>query len=378
MITQIKNTALRLIDTFAWKTNKKIIVFESDDWGSIRMPSKETYKQCLKDGYQVDTNPFSRYDSLASEEDLNYLFEVLLKYKDSVDRHPVITANCLVTNPDFDKIKANNFEKYDYELITETFRKYPNHENCLELWKQGKEMGVFMPQSHGREHLNVNRFMTDLRINDKHAQYSFENKMPGIFNPLKLSEGNNYVVALEYKDKSDELEKCDILEDGLKLFNQLFGYVSKTFIATNYIWSPLMEKTLAANGVKALQGSKFQWIPKGEYQGFKRKLHYTGQNNKHGQMYLARNGYFEPSLNTSKDWVNDTLSEIEVAFNKRIPALISTHRINFVGYIDEKNRDRSLKLLDELLKAIVKKWPNVEFMSSDQLYDQMVNTNTNN
>jgi len=378
MLTQIKNTAVRLIDALAWKTNKKIIVFESDDWGSIRMPSKETYKQCLKDGYAVDKNLFSRYDSLASEDDLNLLFELLLKYKDSVGNHPIITANCLVSNPDFDKIKENNFEKYEYESIITTFKRYPKHHNCFELWMKGKELGVFMPQSHGREHLNVSRFMTDLNNNNIHALYALQHEMPGIFDPSNLADGNNYVVALEYKDKADEYGKCEILKDGLKIFEQLFKFRSKTFIATNYIWSPLMEKTLASNNVKALQGSRFQYIPKGHYQGFKKKLHYTGQTNKHNQLYFARNAYFEPSLSSSKDLVNSTLFEIESAFKKKLPAIISTHRVNFVGFIDENNRDGSLKLLDELLKAIVKRWPDAEFMSSDQLYDQMTTTNKNN
>ncbi len=66
-----------------WRTNRKIVVFESDDWGSIRMPSRKVYKHLLKNGIPVDKCPFSKYDSLASEEDLTALFEVLSKHKGS-------------------------------------------------------------------------------------------------------------------------------------------------------------------------------------------------------------------------------------------------------------------------------------------------------
>lgn len=38
-----------------WKTNRKIIVIESDDWGSIRMPSKEVYELFLSKGFPIDT-----------------------------------------------------------------------------------------------------------------------------------------------------------------------------------------------------------------------------------------------------------------------------------------------------------------------------------
>lgn len=364
----INKIAKHYINYRGWKTNRKIVVIESDDWGSIRMPSKRVYEQCLKDGYQVDENIFSRYDSLASEEDLELLFELLSKYSDFKGNHPIITANCLVANPDFEQIEKDNYQQYTYELITETFKNYPRHRNCFELWLKGKESGVFFPQFHGREHLNVNRFITDLQLDDEHALYAFRSRMPGIFNPLKLEQGNDYIVSLEYKDDLDEIEKCNILADGLRIFEQLMGYNSDTFIATNYVWSSKMEETLYKFQIKAIQGSRFQLVPKGNYDGFRKKLHYTGQKNRFGQTYLVRNAYFEPSLNQSKDWVESTIFEIEKAFQRKSPAIICTHRINFVGFIDVRNRDRSLKMLNELIRRVLSKWPEVEFMNTSELF----------
>ena len=87
-----------------WRTNFKIIVIESDDWGSIRMPSREVYKKCLNAGYRVDKNPYERYDSLLSQKDLELLFDLLIQFRDRNGNHPIITANCVVANPDFEKI----------------------------------------------------------------------------------------------------------------------------------------------------------------------------------------------------------------------------------------------------------------------------------
>ena len=37
-----------------WRTKRKIVVIESDDWGSIRMPSKRAYEELkLKEGSSV-------------------------------------------------------------------------------------------------------------------------------------------------------------------------------------------------------------------------------------------------------------------------------------------------------------------------------------
>ena len=35
-----------LLNIPGWRTKRHIVVIESDDWGSIRMPSKEVYKEC--------------------------------------------------------------------------------------------------------------------------------------------------------------------------------------------------------------------------------------------------------------------------------------------------------------------------------------------
>ncbi len=53
-----------LINLLGWRTSRKIVVIESDDWGSIRMPSHDVYTKCLKEGYPVDKNAYERYDSL--------------------------------------------------------------------------------------------------------------------------------------------------------------------------------------------------------------------------------------------------------------------------------------------------------------------------
>jgi hypothetical protein len=63
---------------------------------------------------------------------------------------------------------------------------------------------------------------------------------------------------------------------------------------------------------------------------------------------------------------------MEAAFRWKKPANISTHRVNFVGGIDEANREKGLKELKKLLNTIVKTWPDVEFMSTRDLFGSVV------
>ena len=107
-----KNIKQNLINIPGWRTDRKIVVFESDDWGSIRMPSIASYQNLLKNGIRVDLCPYNRFDNLASKKDLHLLFSILNNYSDINGNHPVFTANTIVANPDFVKIRQNNFEEY--------------------------------------------------------------------------------------------------------------------------------------------------------------------------------------------------------------------------------------------------------------------------
>ena len=82
---------------------------------------------------------------------------------------------------------------------------------------------------------------------------------------------------------------------------------------------------------------------------------------------MVRNCVFEPTHKSGIDWVGYTLKQIEAAFRMNKPAIISSHRVNFCGHIDSENRKKGLNSLKELLKKIVNRYPDVEFLTSTQL-----------
>lgn len=86
-----------------------------------------------------------------------------------------------------------------------------------------------------------------------------------------------------------------------------------------------------------------------------------------GLIYLMRNVFFEPSQSNVSDTVGECMTRINQAFRWGKAAVICAHRLNFIGSIDKSNTDRNLPMFKELLRRIVKQWPDVEFMSSDQL-----------
>ena len=84
---------------------------------------------------------------------------------------------------------------------------------------------------------------------------------------------------------------------------------------------------------------------------------------------MIRNAFFEPYKGGLVNGVDECLGRISLAFKCHKPAIISSHRLNYIGSLDIRHRDKSLAQLNTLLNRIVKQWPEIEFMSSDQLGD---------
>jgi len=353
-------------------TKRKFIVIDSDDWGTIRMSSSSVYNKLLKAGIGVDKCNYCKYDSLETQEDLSSLFELLLSYKDINNKPPVFTANVIVANPDFTKIVEGNFEKYFFEPVTETFNKFNSTARSFSFWQKGLSEGVFYPQLHGREHLNVNRWMDQLRKKSEESLLTFQNNMFGISTDITKEKRRSYMAALDFDSEDELLQIKEMLIDAQNLFYDYFKFKSHSFIAPNYTWSSRIEPFLQNVGIKFIQGIRVQQTPFAEK--IKNVKHFTGQQNKHNQFYLVRNCFFEPSVMKNRvEAVQNCLNQIEAAFRWNKPSIISTHRLNYTGSLDETNRSTNLNLLKRLLDSILKKWPDVEFITSDKLGELIEN-----
>ena len=351
-----------------WRTDRKLVIFESDDWGGIRMPSRSVYNHLLRKGFRVDEIAYERYDSLASEADLQSLFGILSAFKDCRNSPPVFTANAILANPDFKKIRENGYSGYEYELFTETLKRYPGHGGAFTLWKKGMEAGLFSPQFHGREHVNVPLFMEHLKQGVAELHTFFDSGLAGCVPRQGVAGGNRYVEPLNFRNENEKKGVMESLSDGLERFEEVFGNPSKTMAPANYYWHRDFEPVTAECGVRYLQGRrKMKHAGKNDPPRLlKKKL---GEKNQTGQLHLVRNVFFEPTLHRKvyTDPVDKSLAEMSAAFRMKKPAVICSHRLNYIGYIDPDNRDLNLKLLHSLLARMLKKWPDIEFVTSQEL-----------
>lgn len=354
-----------------WSTKRKIVVIESDDWGSVYMPDRISLESLQRKGLPL-TSHYLNNDTLESVEDMEMLMEVLLRHRDSTKRPVVITGVNVVANPDFEKIKANGFNRYEYELFTETAKRFSGSRNIHQLWKQGINERLMIPVFHGREHLNVQRWMRLLQEKNESVLLAFEHGV-ATFGSRDINQEKlpNLRAAFDI-DSTDDLPYLrEVLTSGLDAFEQLFGYRSSFFIPTNGPFNNSLEELTSQLGVRYIGTGKIQSEPLGNG-AYKKHFRYIGKRNTYGQTYLTRNAFFEPGsweYPRSRDWIASCLKEMEIAFRCHKPVTISSHRVNYMGTLNPKYRADSLQKLDQLLTQIIKRWSDVEFMTSMELGD---------
>lgn len=348
-----------------WSTKRKIVVFSVDDYGNVRIKSKDALENLGKLGLDVSNTRFNQFDCLENTRDLSNLFEVLTSVKDKNGRNAVFTPFSNIANIDFEAIKTNNYDKYRFEWLPITLSKLPGYENTWNLWKEGVSSGIFSPQFHGREHLNVFLFNELIQKKDEFLMACIDNEsfsgLPtGYYNHRKYNE------AFSFEKLEENNMFFSIIKDGLVKFRELFGYGATCFNAPGSYENQILESALFTNGIQFIDSSFIRHEHGGDGI-YTSKLRYWGKKSKNSIFYLLRNAVFEPTDFNKGDMVYSCLKEVEAAFFWGKPANISSHRVNFSGGISERHGDRGLFKLAELLKLIVKRWPDVEFMSSAEV-----------
>jgi hypothetical protein len=359
-------TRKHLLNIRGRRLKTKYVIFESDDWGSERIPSRESLNYLASCGIDVHRNPFNFLDSLETDDDLSALYEILIRFKDIKGNYPAITANYVTANPDFERIRTSGFREYFYENFLETYRSKKGCENAYPMIKEGIAAGIFHPQCHGREHLNVRQWLVTLQNRNELLLKAFNAGIYGIDLEYESMMRPNFTAAFDAKSDREFDEHRNIIRQGLALFKDIFGYSSRSFIAPCYVWHPSLEILLNENGIKYIQGLPIQYIPTSSAK-YVKKYHYQGERNKMQQIYFVRNCFFEPALNARFNWIEDCFKRLKIIFYWGKPAIIGCHRLNFIGSLNEENRNNNLRDLSILLRLILKTWPDVEFTTTDKL-----------
>ncbi len=347
------------------KYNRKFLLIECDDWGGIRMPSKKVYDYLISNRIPFPEDHFDKLDTLEDKPDLDALFEILLEIKDSAGNHAVMTPFVNVANPDFEKIQLSDFQEYFIEAYPQTLLRYERNPTILSAWQQGIGMNIFVPEFHGREHLCVPLWLNELQRGHKDVLKAFQLGYTTV-----LVEGLHPVVKgfrpqFFFDDENQKTFLSASIKNGVALFKDIFGYSPLVLVPSNGVFHPDFVQDIISSGIKFLNVNHMVPTPDGKGGITMSRFYYT-RKRADGLTYYMRNCAFEPSGGTYSG-IGLTLKQIEASFRWNKPAIVSTHRVNFVGGISKQNRDHGISELKALLREVMKRWPDVRFISTRDL-----------
>lgn len=352
-------------NSLGWSSKQRIIVFESDDWGSDRFSDKAIRDYYIKKGYPIEKCWMSFVDNFESNQDAEEFLALLYEQGSQGKSRPKCTFLFNPANPDFEKIGERNFQDYYYESFQDRVVRSPNSEKLIHHYRKAIEEGVLEVAFHGREHLYVNRWLRDLQAGESEIRNGFDHNFWGYSKSYYPRLKHSYRSSFALDHPEDLSFQRQSIKEGVALIEDIFEKSVRYFLAPDGPFSLSLLPALKSSGIEYIGLSKnFR-----DAATQKRRLFWLGKKLRNGMRVITRNASFEPASPRETDWVDKCLADIKNAFQWRKPAVISTHRANYVGGLELANRDNSLKSLSLLLKKINQIWPEALFMTSSQLGD---------
>jgi hypothetical protein len=353
-----------------WKTNKKLVAFAVDDYGNIRLHSKESKEKLQFAGISLNSR-FDFFDSLDTRTDYEQLFDVLKSVKDKQGNSSIFTTYALSSNLNFEEsIKKGEYVAENLDITYQRLAtEYKDYEGAYQLIKEGIQNKLIKPQFHGREHLNLNVFNALLHESDPILLINLKNNSLAGLPNHKSFPNVKYNQAFAFWKEEEIISHKRIISDGLKRFENIYGYKSLTFTPpAQQLHFDLFDYS-EKQGIIGIDKERNanRHLGNGKY---KKEKNILGEKKHNNLTSIVRNCVFEPNV-PNVNWVDFTFRQIEAAFFWDKPAIISSHRVNFCGHIDQNNRKEGLLALKRLLQKIVRRWPDVEFISVDTLVNIM-------
>ena len=372
LLAQIKNRGRQIKHLRGWKTDSKLVAFSVDDYGNVRTAdaaARDVLRQKVPSfGGQMD-----EFDAVETRKDLEVLYEILSSHRDHNGNPCIFTAFCLSANADFEKIRTGR--EYAFETLAQTYARLESRDpqaysGMRQIWQEGMDADVIRPQCHGREHICIPLIKRKLQQRAPDLEVNLQvDSMAGL---TGLPELNNvgFTQAFGLTETDRIPEQAQVIENGLGLFKEFFGFASKTFVPPAAKFNRVHDELLLKLGV---QGVDVPFLEYGNSFPLSRLpiVNFLGQGKSNQPTRIVRTLSFEPCSGVKSDPIGYALREVENAFACKRPVIISSHRVNFGGHIDAGNRDCGIKHLNDLIAGICKRWPEVQFISVEGLVELM-------
>jgi len=309
-----------------------VFIVESDDWG----PGDPVQAEALR--------------AVAG---------VLEHHRDAAGRPARMTIGVVLSVPDAGRIAATG--DYHARLLDE-----PEYRPIVDALQEGVSRGVFDLQLHGLAHYWSDNLMALWRRDEAVRRWLAKAGWRTERLPAWLqSRWIDAVDGLPSRPLDRSVIRRAVREE-VEVFHRCFGYPPKVAVPPTFVWDGNVEAAYTEAGIEVLitPGRRYAGRDAAGRLTPPERGYYNGEALSSGLIALVRDVYFEPALGHTPEGV---LAAVERKWRRREPALLETHRFNFL----DGNLEASLDALDRLLREVRGRFPQVRFLSSRHLAGAM-------
>jgi hypothetical protein len=304
----------------------KAVVIESDDWGLCAWSTDAHAFRVLADTPVYRHPAGRRYggSTLESAEDMAALRAILEGSVPEGAIPPVLQANTVMASPDYDRLRPPMFEAEvlpltDFPATPARWRR-PGLDRALH---GAIDAGVWWPELHGLHHLPEAAWLRGLRRGESDARRAFEQQ-------------SMVCSAVETGGEYGAAEPLDLRRRNLALavekFRATFGRAPASFCPPDYHWDDALDRDAETLGLRIFQGvaeSAGARVPR-----FRRLFHrFRWPHFEGARFVLPPRIAFEPLTAEGPSealGVDRTWRAVQEAWGRGQPAVVSSHRMNFV------------------------------------------------
>jgi hypothetical protein len=346
--------AKNLIPVAGFHFDRPLVIFQSDDWGRAGVRDREGLELLQSDGVAVGENPYDFY-TLETAEDVAALIATLKRHRDSAGRHPCMELNFILGNPDLARMAAGGWREIFIRPLKEGLPTGWTRPGLNEAYSYGIAEGVVRPELHGMTHFC--RPAVERNI-------AAEGERANLLRTLWRA-GTSYIywrmpwIGYEYWDPEEPVEgrflqaamQQTMIAQALGEFASMFSMLPTSACAPGYRANNDTVCAWAQHGITVAQNGPGALTPP----------HFDSNE----VLHLFRNVEFEPATDPTFS-LDRCLRTMDNCFVLGLPAVISVHSINFHSTIKDF-RTPTLRLLDEFLTELERKYPNLLYVHDAEL-----------
>jgi hypothetical protein len=336
--------------------DRPLLLIQSDDWGRVGVRDREGFEELREAGLSLGENPYDFY-ALETSEDVDALTTVLHNHKDSILRSAVAAMYFVVANVDFTKAAQANSGEIHLRPLADGLPGGWSRPGLLQAYRRGVAEGLIFPALHGTSHFCRNAVQRELTAGDGRAQFLrtlWKAQTPYIFWRMPW-------VGYEYWDPERPAEtrhlpadlQLAMITEGVRHFQSVFGSAPLSACAPGYRADANTHQAWRAAGVKIAQSGPGPIRPP--------------RFDRYGILNVYRNIEFEPAVDPHFS-VEKCLRSAAECFAQGVPAVLSTHSINFHSSI-KPFRSSTLRFMHEFLTELERRHPDLLYIHDADLYD---------